>query len=244
MKKYLIPLLMLIIISLLLIVVLLQTNKEEITYKIDKTFTKITTNYINNKKYSISTETYVIREGIITHTKEIIYENNKQPTKVSITESYEESSNKIILQNKTIYVQEDKLCFDSVCKKTFTNEELDNYIEEFNYEDNLIEISNIENYINNKDLTIIVISSSTCSSCIAYKEVLINSLNDYNINYYILDLNKVSNTYKKQILEEYNISGTPTTLVYKKGELLTKEIGYKDLESLEKILFRNEAKSR
>lgn len=248
MKKYKIPtiilLIMITIIVLLIVVIKIKDNYLIEDESINITYTKTINNYINNIKYSTTKESYILNNNMIYHTKEITYENNDNIIKTSIEEEYTKENNVIKFQDKTIYLENNKLCFDSQCNNIFKTEEIDNYINNFNYEDNLINIKNIEDYINNKDLTIIIISSNTCLSCIEYKNILAESLNDYNINYYILDINKLTINNKKELLSKYDITSTPTTLVYKDGKLLTKEVGVKNLNYLENILFRNNAKSR
>ena len=248
MKKYKIPaiilIIMFLIIALLIVVIKLKDKYLEVEEDVSVEYTRTINNYINNVKYSTSKESYIIEDNKVYITKEIIYEANKQSIKNTMDYEYKKENNKIMYEDKTIYLEENKICFDSNCNNIFKTETLDNYINNFDYTKNLISIKNIDDYIYNKNLTIIIVSSNTCLSCAEYKEILIESLYDYDINYYILDINKLPINTKKEILNKYDITSTPTTLVYKNGKLLTKEVGVKDLKTLEKILFRNEAKSR
>ena len=76
MKKIIIPIILLTIVSLILFI-LISNKPQPIEFKYNNTYTKVTSNYIDNKLYSIRKETITLQNGIMNYESIITYSNNK-----------------------------------------------------------------------------------------------------------------------------------------------------------------------
>lgn len=99
-------------------------------------------------------------------------------------------------------------------------------------EGSIINIKSINEYKNAETVTFIVIARSNCSHCVTYKETITNVVKKYPVNIYYLDMLKVDNSVIASINNDYNITGTPTTLIFKNGEYIDELVGKKSEETL------------
>ena len=76
--------------------------------------------------------------------------------------------------------------------------------------------------IKDKRSFVVVISQTYCSHCIAYKPIYNEVLKEHNAKGYDLDIVDLELEEREDILEEYDIEGTPTTIIFIDG-ILQKE---------------------
>ena len=74
-----------------------------------------------------------------------------------------------------------------------------------------------QNKIDNKDTFVLVVGSSTCSSCAMYKPTMEKVIKDKQIEIFYIDLNELSEEEYTKLYSKYVISKTPTTLFIKGG---------------------------
>ena len=71
--------------------------------------------------------------------------------------------------------------------------------------------------IENKDSFMLCVSSTTCSHCASYKPKLKEIANDKKVEIYYTDIDQYSDSDKEKFNKEYDVSGTPTTLIFVDG---------------------------
>lgn len=105
---------------------------------------------------------------------------------------------------------------------TKDNQEYSNLIP-IDYKDILEKISQKESFI-------LVATMTSCSHCISYKPILNDVLKENNIKAYEIDLQKQELSDRNDFVKEFNVSGTPTTLFFVKGEENkdSKLVGYQE----------------
>ncbi len=218
---------MLIIIALLTTTIIL--NKHNHVSEINETiFLSEKTNFINNEKYSTVTEKITILEDTMNYLKTITYED-------SSTISYERESiinnNTFLINNKTYYLKEDKICFDINCDSIWMNQNdyEDHYIT-LNEKSIIKSINNINRY-KDKDLSIIYLYNFN------YVD-LSRVAKDYDITIYTLDSNTLNN--KKTIQETYDINDWNTIVIFEQG----KQIANISPNELHEYLFNKGINSR
>ncbi|MDH6603864.1 thioredoxin-related protein [Bacilli bacterium PM5-9] len=82
--------------------------------------------------------------------------------------------------------------------------------------------SDVEKKIEAKESFIVVVTSTTCSYCEEYKPIVkkfTDDIKDASLMEVVID--KLDNDEKNDFIVKYAISGTPTTLFFKDGELKT-----------------------
>ena len=82
--------------------------------------------------------------------------------------------------------------------------------------------ADVNTKIENKESFIVVVSSDTCSACQAYRPVIkefINKVDDASLIEVVID--NLEGQEKNDFIIKYSITGTPTTLFFKDGELKT-----------------------
>ena len=83
-------------------------------------------------------------------------------------------------------------------------------LKEINYKE-------ITKKLDNKEDFILIVSQTTCSHCASYKPKVAQIVEEYGINAYYIDYDKLSNT--EEFLEKLNLNGaTPMTLFYENGK--------------------------
>ena len=72
--------------------------------------------------------------------------------------------------------------------------------------------------IENKDSFMLCVSSTTCSHCAQFKPKLKEIANKYDVEIYYTDIDLYDENDSKEFSNTYNITGTPTTLVFIDGK--------------------------
>lgn len=97
-----------------------------------------------------------------------------------------------------------------------------------------------KNY-NSKQRKIIYYASSSCGYCELQKPILETIAEDYDLEYYSIDSNLLSNSQRKEILEKLGIEhATPTTVIVENGKVIKTKVGYTDGRELVKFLQETE----
>lgn len=213
MKKSIIALIILTICSLTLYIMVINQTKP-IEFKYNNTYTKITSNYIDNKLYSTRTETITLINGIMNYESTITYEDkDTKPITIEYIKKYEEKENRLITKNKTYYLNSKKLCLESIdCKEPYLVEKTNND----NYITNLNTFNTIKNISPSKEgveLYVIVDKNKLTKKD---KNILNNITNDFNIKVNIIELTKKN---KKELTDKYKLNSSKTFALYLKGEL-------------------------
>lgn len=92
-----------------------------------------------------------------------------------------------------------------------------------------ITVSELESKVNNKETFVLVISQTGCSHCEQYLPELERTLQEVNLNAYILNITGLSNEEASTLNKYANFSGTPTTIFFHDGEestTLNRIVGY------------------
>ena len=80
-----------------------------------------------------------------------------------------------------------------------------------------ITYSTFEEKIKNKESFVVLIIQNGCSHCENFKPVFDKFANDNEIEYFKLNLTNISSVDNNSLNSNYNIEGTPTILIFKKG---------------------------
>ena len=85
--------------------------------------------------------------------------------------------------------------------------------------DNVVFITydELEKKVNNKEDFVLVVTQEGCSHCKNYAPTVKKVANKYDYKIYDLNLTKLSDDENKKISTIANVSGTPTTIFFKKG---------------------------
>lgn len=105
--------------------------------------------------------------------------------------------------------------------ENMTSSNDDNYTSKENEYSNIIQI-NYDTYdkmVSQKQDFILIATQTYCSHCHDYKPILNEVLQDNNLIAYEIDLLTISDEEKSLFKDQTNVTGTPTTLFYKNGEL-------------------------
>lgn len=156
--------------------------------------------------------------------------NNK--TENAENKKQESTSNKEETNNKKQESTSNKKEETNNQKQETNKKEENNQSSEPKKEGSIINIKSINEYKNAETVTFIVIARSNCSHCVTYKETITNVVKKYPVNIYYLDMLKVDNSVIASINNDYNITGTPTTLIFKNGEYIDELVGKKSEETL------------
>ena len=82
-------------------------------------------------------------------------------------------------------------------------------------------------YYESDELSIIFYSAEGCSFCEMQKPILDQIAKDYKLEYFDLDKTKLTEKQKKKILDKLDIEdATPTTVIVKKGKVISVQTGY------------------
>lgn len=92
-----------------------------------------------------------------------------------------------------------------------------------------------------KERKVIFYSSSTCGYCEMQKPILETIAEDYDMEYYLIDSNELSNKQRNEVLEKLGIEhATPTTVIVENGKVIATQVGYVDGSSLVNFFIENE----
>lgn len=81
----------------------------------------------------------------------------------------------------------------------------------------VLNFSELQDMIDNKDTFILVVGQTTCVHCAEYRPILESVLNKYNLVAYEIDSDKLSVEEKGKMNDIANVSGTPTTIFIENG---------------------------
>lgn len=81
-----------------------------------------------------------------------------------------------------------------------------------------INLTTLQDKINNKDKFVLVVTQTGCSHCIAYLPVLEEIGEEYHLKFYDINITNLSTDEKTDFNKIVRISGTPTTIFYTNGE--------------------------
>lgn len=81
-----------------------------------------------------------------------------------------------------------------------------------------INLTTLQDKINNKDKFVLVVTQTGCSHCIAYLPVLEEIGEEYHLKFYDINITNLSADEKTDFNKIVRISGTPTTIFYTDGE--------------------------
>lgn len=243
MKKYIIPTLMITIVALLIITILITKDNKVSSNYYDATYSKLTNNYINDKKYSTSKEIITINNNKWIYKKITTYENYEKDT-ISVSLNGEINDNTFKLNDKTVYVEKNRICFDEEKNDCMTNKEEtnDNYIDEFKSYEHIININSID--LNKENFLFLVFTQEDCKVCNEYKNNLLDVTYDYNINFYQIDISSLTQKELKYWNNYFDISLIPSTLIIKDGVIVSKYSGLLTKEKISQILIDNGINSR
>ena len=92
-----------------------------------------------------------------------------------------------------------------------------------------INVSELESKINNEETFMLVISQTGCSHCEQYLPELDRTLQEVNLNAYILNITGLDSENASTLNKYVNFSGTPTTIFFHEGmetTTLNRIVGY------------------
>lgn len=81
-----------------------------------------------------------------------------------------------------------------------------------------VDYKELNKKIENKDSFMLCVSSTTCSHCAEFKPKLKEIANKYKVELYYTDIDLYSDTDSKEFSSIYNVTGTPTTLIFIDGK--------------------------
>ena len=242
MKKIIISLMLLITILLTICIKLFSIKDET---DINKVYYKETINYLDDNYYSTSKEEITITDDRLLYKKNITYNSNKEDIVLQRSYSYESKDNQIITNKQTYYLIDDKICLDKKCNNYLStnNYTTNNYINNLKQEDYLKEVKDI-NSINKNNKTFIVITKTGCSHCTNIIKNIKEIINEYDITFYLININKANEESKKYITETLEVDATPTILIFDNNKLINKKVGELTYSEISNLLFSEEIKSR
>lgn len=246
MKKYIIPSIMILTVILLIIAIIITKDKTANPNYYNGTYTKITTNIVDDNEYSKTSEIYTINKNNWYYKKIINYSNYQRET-ISVNLSGTIENNKFKLTTgEEVYIEKNRICFDESKKNCISNKTLEeeNNLNDFNYLDHIFKIDNVDDITSRNEFAYIVFTINSCSTCKTYQSNLIKALYDYDIDFYIFDL---TNATKDEIRKWNNYNGLesfPTTYIYKNGVIIKKIDDELSIEKIYQVLLDYGIKSR
>ena len=78
----------------------------------------------------------------------------------------------------------------------------------------------LEEKVNNKESFVVLVIQNGCSHCENFQPVFDEFSSENKIDYVKLNLTNINNIDKQDLNAKYNISGTPTVLIFKEGKEL------------------------
>ena len=98
-------------------------------------------------------------------------------------------------------------------------------------------MNDFKSAFNSKEKKVIYYASSKCHYCELQTPILETIAEDYDMNYFKIDVTKLSNKQKNELDKTLKIEGaTPTTLVVKNGEIIDTKVGYVEGKEYVKFL--------
>ena len=91
-----------------------------------------------------------------------------------------------------------------------------------------------------KDVKVIFFARTSCGYCALQKPILKNVAKDYDLDYFNIDTDELSETEVSEVMSALGIGGsTPNTVVVKEGKVLATSNGYLDGKAYVKYLVKN-----
>ena len=91
-----------------------------------------------------------------------------------------------------------------------------------------------------KDIKVIFFARTSCGYCQLQKPILKNVAKDYDLEYFNIDTDELSETEVSEVMSALGIGGsTPNTVVVKEGKVLATSNGYLDGKAYVKYLVKN-----
>ena len=91
-----------------------------------------------------------------------------------------------------------------------------------------------------KDIKVIFFARTSCGYCQLQKPILKNVAKDYDLDYFNIDTDELSETEVSEVMSALGIGGsTPNTVVVKEGKVLATSNGYLDGKAYVKYLVKN-----
>lgn len=91
-----------------------------------------------------------------------------------------------------------------------------------------------------KDVKVIFFARTSCGYCSLQKPILKNVAKDYDLDYFNIDTDELSETEVSEVMSALGIGGsTPNTVVVKEGKVLATSNGYLDGKAYVKYLVKN-----
>lgn len=237
---------MLIIIVLLIALrFVVNQSEEKEAYLYNGTYEQINNNYLNNKLYSTNSEKITLNNGILFYEKEIKYENDEENIKINEKFDYEEEGNSIIVEGKKYQVLDGNICIDSACNQNFTQniEEKTTLLDNISINDKLIGIDSLDSVKKQQNLTFVVIVQTGCIHCEIFEQVLKSIIYDYDVKFYLLNIRKVNDSVRDEVINEYNVEATPTILMFKGGEIIDRVDSSLSKQALAELLTKKGLKN-
>ena len=100
-------------------------------------------------------------------------------------------------------------------------------------------LSNFEKQMQNNKKFIVIFSRDDCPHCQKYKPILEKILNKYQIIGYEIDTKSLNEEDYSKTIEEYGITGTPTTLLISDNKVIETIIGSKEEKEIVDVLTKN-----
>lgn len=234
---------MVMVVILLVILIIVNNDKTPPKGYYDGTYTKIINNYIDNEKYSTTKEVITISDDILSYRRIINYEDYNNNSKTYMVTGRIENNEFILPTGEKVKIEKNRIYIDneslSTSEKTF-----DNYINSIDYENHILETKDVMSSLNDEDIRVIIFTQNNCSYCKDYEQVLKNTIIDFDIDFYYYNLSEAKKADIEYWVEKYNISETPTTIIFKGKEIINVELGVLSEEYLGQLLFEQGIKSR
>ena len=213
MKKSIVIIIVLTLCSLTLFI-LVSNKTKTIDFKYNNTYIKVTSNYIDNSLYSTREETITLINGIINYKSIITYEDkNIKPITIEYINKYEEKDGYITTKNKTYYLNDKKLCLDSIdCPSPYLVE-INNTNNKINKLNSYNTVKNINPSKEEVELYILIDKNNLTKK---NKKIFKNITNDFNIKINIIELTKKN---KQELTNKYKLNSSKTFALYLNGEL-------------------------
>lgn len=101
-------------------------------------------------------------------------------------------------------------------------------------------LKNFYKAYDSKEEKLIFFARSSCGYCNLQKPILSNIVKDYDLDYFAIDTDSLSETEVKEVMNTLELDGsTPTSIVVKEGKVIAKNPGYLDGKQYVEFLAKN-----
>lgn len=105
-----------------------------------------------------------------------------------------------------------------------------------------ISYDQLQELLDDKESFPLVIASATCSACNSYRPTMEKFIKEYNVDVKYIDLDKLTDKEESELMSEFPISGTPTTVFVTKGtekDTYNRIVGNKKISETEEAYREN-----